>query len=43
MGVDTEQDLLNHLNIKLTELTPEQEKYSRINKKGPFKPDHYKY
>ena len=34
---------LNHLNIKLTELTPEQEKYSGINKKGPFKPDHYKY
>ncbi len=34
---------LDHLNIKLTELTPEQEKYSGINKKGPFKPDHYKY
>ena len=34
---------LDHLNIKLTELTPEQEKYSSINKKGPFKPDHYKY
>ena len=34
---------LGHLNIKLTELTSEQEEYSKINKKGPFKPDHYKY
>ena len=34
---------LGHLNVKLTELTDEQEEYSKINKKGPFKPDHYKY
>ncbi len=34
---------LNHLDVKLTELTFEQEEYSKINKKGPFKPDHYKY
>ena len=34
---------LDHLNVKLTELTDEQEEYSKINKKGPFKPDHYKY
>ena len=34
---------LSHLDVKLTELTFEQEEYSKINKKGPFKPDHYKY
>jgi adenosylhomocysteinase len=34
---------LAHLNVKLTVLTDEQEEYSKINKKGPFKPDHYKY
>ena len=34
---------LSHLNVKLTKLTSEQEEYSKINKKGPFKPDHYKY
>ena len=34
---------LDHLNVKLTKLTDEQEEYSKINKKGPFKPDHYKY
>ncbi|MAV64411.1 MAG: adenosylhomocysteinase [Candidatus Marinimicrobia bacterium] len=34
---------LEHLNVKLTKLTSEQEIYSGINKKGPFKPDHYKY
>ena len=34
---------LKHLNVQLTELTKEQEEYSKINKKGPFKPDHYKY
>ena len=34
---------LDALNIKLTELTPEQEEYSNLNKKGPFKPDHYRY
>ena len=34
---------LSHLNVNLTKLTTEQEEYSKINKKGPFKPDHYKY
>ena len=34
---------LKALNVKLTELTPEQEEYSSLNKKGPFKPDHYRY
>ena len=34
---------LDALNVKLTELTPEQEEYSNMNKKGPFKPDHYRY
>ena len=34
---------LDALNVKLTKLTPEQEKYSNLNKKGPFKPDHYRY
>ena len=34
---------LDALNVKLTELTPEQEEYSNLNKKGPFKPDHYRY
>ena len=34
---------LSHLNVKLTKLTSEQEEYSKINRKGPFKPDHYKY
>ena len=34
---------LDALNVKLTKLTPEQEEYSNLNKKGPFKPDHYRY
>tara|TARA_B100001142_G_scaffold280672_1_gene292040 strand:+ start:408 stop:1706 length:1299 start_codon:yes stop_codon:yes gene_type:complete len=34
---------LDALNVKLTELTTEQEEYSNLNKKGPFKPDHYRY
>ena len=34
---------LDSLNIKLTELTEDQEEYSNLNKKGPFKPDHYRY
>ena len=34
---------LDHLNIKLTELTTEQEEYSGINKEGPYKPDTYRY
>ena len=34
---------LDALNVKLTKLTPDQEEYSNLNKKGPFKPDHYRY
>ena len=34
---------LDALNVKLTKLTPEQEKYSNLNKKGPFKSDYYRY
>tara|TARA_Y100001980_G_C14556146_1_gene346625 strand:+ start:3608 stop:4906 length:1299 start_codon:yes stop_codon:yes gene_type:complete len=34
---------LDALNVKLTKLTDEQEEYSNLNKKGPFKPDHYRY
>lgn len=34
---------LNHLGVKLTTLTDEQANYLGIPKKGPFKPDHYRY
>ena len=34
---------LDALNVNLTKLTDEQEEYSNLNKKGPFKPDHYRY
>ena len=34
---------LAKLGIKLTELTDEQANYLCINKKGPFKPSHYRY
>lgn len=34
---------LNHLGVKLTTLTDEQASYLGIPKKGPFKPDHYRY
>ena len=34
---------LEHLNIKLTELTTEQAEYIGVEKKGPFKPNHYRY
>lgn len=34
---------LNHLGVKLTTLTNEQANYLGIPKKGPFKPDHYRY
>ena len=34
---------LDHLGIQLTELTDEQVDYSGIPKKGPFKPDTYRY
>ena len=34
---------LNHLNVKLTNLTDDQAKYLGLNKNGPFKPIHYRY
>ena len=34
---------LDHLDIHLTEMTDEQSNYIGIPKKGPFKPDRYRY
>jgi adenosylhomocysteinase len=34
---------LKKLNVKLTELTPEQANYIHVSKEGPFKPDTYRY
>ena len=34
---------LDHLDIHLTEMTDEQSNYIGIPKKGPFKPDGYRY
>jgi adenosylhomocysteinase len=34
---------LDHLGVKLTELSDEQAKYIGVPKEGPFKPGHYKY
>ncbi len=34
---------LNHIGVKLTELTDEQSSYIGIPKDGPYKPDHYRY
>lgn len=34
---------LAKLNVHLTQLTPEQEKYLGINRNGPFKPEYYRY
>ena len=34
---------LEHLGVKLTELTDEQAEYIGVSKEGPFKPEHYKY
>ena len=34
---------LDKLGAKLTILTDDQAKYIGVNKKGPFKPDHYRY
>ena len=34
---------LDHLDVKLTELTDEQAEYIGVQKEGPYKPDHYKY
>lgn len=34
---------LEQLNVKLTQLTPEQSKYLDIPVNGPYKPNHYRY
>ena len=34
---------LDKIGVELTELTDDQAKYIGINKKGPFKPDYYRY
>jgi len=34
---------LEHLNVRLTELTDRQSKYLGIPKEGPYKPEHYRY
>ena len=34
---------LDHLGVRLTELSPEQADYIDISADGPFKPEHYRY
>ena len=34
---------LDHLGVKLTQLTPEQAQYLGVPVEGPYKPDHYRY
>ncbi len=34
---------LDHLGVKLTELSPEQAEYLGVPRQGPFKPDQYRY
>ena len=34
---------LEHLGVKLTQLTPKQADYIGVPVEGPFKPDHYRY
>merc|ERR1711877_44607 len=34
---------LNHLNARLTELSPDQAKYIGVKQEGPYKPSHYRY
>merc|ERR1712156_1293746 len=34
---------LNHLGVRLTELSDEQAKYIGVSKSGPYKPSHYRY
>ncbi|XP_057292297.1 adenosylhomocysteinase-like [Hydractinia symbiolongicarpus] len=34
---------LEHLSVKLTELTDEQAEYLNLPKGGPYKPEHYRY
>ncbi len=34
---------LEHLGVKLTEMTPKQSEYINVPVDGPYKPDHYRY
>jgi adenosylhomocysteinase len=34
---------LDRVGAKLTELSDEQAEYIGVDKKGPFKPEHYRY
>lgn len=34
---------LHKLDVKLTTLTPVQEKYLAVSKEGPYKPEYYRY
>ena len=34
---------LDHVNVQLEDLTPEQAKYIGVNVNGPYKDDSYKY
>ncbi len=34
---------LDHLGVRLTELTAEQAEYIGVPVEGPYKPDHYRY
>jgi adenosylhomocysteinase len=34
---------LDHLGVKLTELTKEQAEYIGVSIEGPYKPEHYRY
>ena len=34
---------LDHLGVKLTELTKTQAEYIGVPVKGPYKPEHYRY
>jgi adenosylhomocysteinase len=34
---------LDHLGVRLTELTDDQAKYIGVPKEGPYKPEHYRY
>jgi adenosylhomocysteinase len=34
---------LDHLGVKLTQLTPKQAEYIGVPVEGPYKPNHYRY
>ena len=34
---------LDHLGVRLTQLTPEQAAYIGVPVEGPYKPEHYRY